>query len=240
MKLPAGCGYNGITVRAGIFVAHGKTEGKVQGHLDDQILPVNQRHQVEIFPHTLAKPLDLADIFGNDAPVELEVGIGKGLFLEHSARQNPHKNYMGIDYARKYFRRARERIEKRPIYNVRLVLTEALTFFQESLPENSISVVHVYYPDPWPKKRHHKRRLFRVEFVEMVARVLVPGGTLFVATDHEDYWEWISDVLEKQNFLQKSNLLPEPPEGLKGLTSFQIKYFKEGRSIFRIGYTKQS
>lgn len=208
--------------------------------MDDPILPIEQRHQVEIFPANMAMPIAFADLFGNNRPVELEIGIGKGLFLEYVARQNPATNYLGIDYARKYFKRAVDRISKRPIYNVRLALTEALSFLRDALTEASLQAVHVYYPDPWPKKRHHKRRLINQDFITEVDRILVPGGTLLMATDHEDYWTWIEDVMNRQTLLAPTGQMPEVPDGLAGLTSFQIKYLKEGRPVFRAGYAKPS
>ena len=85
----------------------------------------------------------------------------------------------------------------------------------------------------------HKRRLFTHQFVAEVHRVLVPGGMFFVATDHADYWQWIQEILHDQTLLKRTDHLPEIPEGLSGLTSFQIKYLKEGRSIFRVGYVKE-
>nr|WP_243435950.1 tRNA (guanosine(46)-N7)-methyltransferase TrmB [Acanthopleuribacter pedis] len=183
-------------------------------------------------------PLNLKDLFGNENPVELEIGIGKGLFITRSGVNHPDTNWIGIEIRRKYLNMARERVEKRPLGNVRLICGEALGFLEEYLPDNSLSVIHVYYPDPWPKKRHHKRRLFGEAFMAQVHRVLKPGGHLLIATDHLGYWEHIQEVLQAQTYLDPAERLPEDPDGATGLTNFAIKYQAEGRQSYRTGYRK--
>lgn len=204
----------------------------------DIIIPANQRVSREIDLDTADKPLDLKAIFGNENPLELEIGIGKGLYLMGAAQNLPEHNFIGIEIRRKYLNMARKRIEKRPIENARLVCGEAHSFVEEFLPDGSLSVLHIYFPDPWHKKRHHKRRLVQKEFIELVHRKLVPGGFLLIATDHQDYFEWITEVLVNQTLLVPGDRLPTPPPGFEGLTNYEIKYQKEGRPIYRTGYQK--
>jgi tRNA (guanine-N7-)-methyltransferase len=206
--------------------------------MKDDILPKEARVSREIDPEALLGKISWSQIYGNDHPVELEIGIGKGLFMASAAKARPEHNFFGIEYARKYFRMAQGRIEKRPLPNVRLVCTEAFSFIEDHIPDGSLHTVHLYYPDPWPKARHHKRRIFTPVFLKLVHDKLIPGGTFLVATDHADYWEWMDERLKAQDFLIPCDRLPEPIEGTKGLTSFQIKYEKEGRSIYRAGYQK--
>ena len=206
--------------------------------MEDVILPVEKRVSRELDLEDAGLPLSLKKVFGNANPVELEIGIGKGYFLMNAALCNPDRNFLGIEIRRKYLNRARQRIEKRPIENIRLVCFEAFQFMEEFLPPQSLAVIHVYFPDPWPKKRHHKRRLFSQEFLALAYRLLQPGGELLVATDHRDYWDWIKSVMEAQDLLEPSPRLPEPVEGTEGLTNYEIKYQREGRPIYRAGYRK--
>ncbi|MDJ0837362.1 MAG: tRNA (guanosine(46)-N7)-methyltransferase TrmB [Acidobacteriota bacterium] len=206
--------------------------------MEEKIIPPAERINRELDLETLAAPLDLAEIFGNDNPLELEIGIGKGLFLLNEARRNPDRNYIGIEIARKYLVKARERVEKRGVPNVRFVNGEAFDFMEKFLSDESLSTIHIYFPDPWPKKRHHKRRLFSDVFIPLAHRKLKPGGLMLIATDHAGYWEWMCEVLEKQTLLVHADRMPEAPDGTAGLTNYEIKYQKEGRTIFRTGYRK--
>lgn len=215
--------------------------------MKELIVPAEERTSCELVPDPNQGPLSLAQIFGNDRPVELEIGIGKGLFLMRSGLAEPTRNFLGIEYARKYLNRARQRIEKRPLPNVRVVHAEAMSFIREYLGDQSLDAVHLYFPDPWPKKRHHKRRIFNLEFLRECHRILKTDGALLIATDHQDYWLWMCEVLAKQDLFSKSDRLPEPPEEAEGLgdfetaglTNYEIKYRREGRQIHRAGYVKQ-
>lgn len=206
--------------------------------MQDQFLPVEKRVSRELILEEDKGPFDLAEVFGNDNPVELEIGIGKGLFILNEARNNPDRNYIGIEIRRKYLNLARERTEKRDVPNVRFVCGEAYSFMEEFLSPNALATIHVYFPDPWPKKRHHKRRLFQDAFMKLAFERLVPGGHMLIATDHAGYWEWIREVLAKQTYLVPVEAVPQTPEGAQGLTNYEIKYIKEGRTIYKTGYRK--
>lgn len=206
--------------------------------IEDIIVPPSERVSRELDLDTILPPLRFDQEFGNDNPVELEIGIGKGLFLQHAAQEHPDRNFVGIEIRRKYLNVAKARIEKRPLANARLVCGEAFEFMEQFLRPDSLSVIHVYFPDPWPKKRHHRRRLFSPDFMAEVNRVLLPGGQLLIATDHYDYWTWITEVLQEQTYLRPCEREPEKPAGADGLTNYEIKYKREGRPIYRCGYEK--
>src|SRR5918993_4955775 len=129
------------------------------------------------------RPLRWAELFGNDNPVELEIGTGKGTFLTEQAKARPEVNFFGIEWANWYFHYAADRLRRNGCVNARMVRAEALYFLDEFVPDESLSVMHVYFPDPWPKKRHHKRRLVQGPFLKQVERVLIPRGRLQVVTD---------------------------------------------------------
>ena len=133
--------------------------------------------------------------FGNPDDVEVEIGIGKGRFLIDAARRNPGTNFFGIERASKYLRIAQDRCLKRGLKNVRLIRADAREFIEFFLPAKSVQAYHLYFPDPWPKKRHHKRRLVNQEFVSEIERTLVLNGRFWLATDHSDYFHFILEVL---------------------------------------------
>src|SRR5215212_6578668 len=144
---------------------------------------------------SLPRPLNWGELFGNDRPVELEIGMGKGTFLTEQAKARPEVNFFGIEWARWFWRYASDRLRRNGCMNARTARVEALFFLSEYVTDASISVLHVYFPDPWPKARHHRRRLIQEPFLKQAQRVLVPGGRLQIVTDHQDYFEQIDQVV---------------------------------------------
>ncbi len=140
-------------------------------------------------------PLDLKTLFGRPGPVHLELGSGKGTFLLNQARINPHFSYFGIEWANEYYRYSVDRMRRWQVENVRILRADGRIFIEQYLPDESIDTFHVYFPDPWPKNRHHKRRFFQPAVIAQVARCLVIGGEIRTATDHAEYFEVIKSVL---------------------------------------------
>ena len=194
----------------------------------------------ELEPYLLAvpeppTPLDWRTVFGNDQPVEVEVGFGKGLFLVNAATACPAVNFVGIEILRKYQLFAATRLVKRGLRNVRLVKADAREFLRECVAAASVQAVHVYFPDPWWKKRHQKRRVFTADFAAQCERVLRPGGLLHLVTDVEEYHGVMTALLAENTRLEA---LPPPEEkapshDLDYLTNFERKFRKEGRAIYR-------
>jgi tRNA (guanine-N7-)-methyltransferase len=184
--------------------------------------------------------LDWQAIFGNDRPVELEVGFGKGLFLLNAARARPDVNFVGVEIERKYQLFAATRLARHRRSNVRVICADARPLLRDWLPAASLQAVHVYFPDPWWKKRHHKRRVFTDEFARECARVLRPGGVLSVATDVEDYAALVREVVAARTPLRE--LPPPQPSAaahdLDYLTNFERKFRKQGKPIWRMHYGK--
>ncbi|HTU18450.1 MAG TPA: tRNA (guanosine(46)-N7)-methyltransferase TrmB [Gemmataceae bacterium] len=185
-------------------------------------------------------PLDWREVFGNDHPVELEVGFGKGLFLLTAAHAHPDVNFVGVEIVRKYQLFTATRLAKRGVHNVRVACADALQLLPRCVATASLQAVHVYFPDPWWKKRHHKRRIFTAEFVAECARVLRGGGQMHVATDVQEYAQVMSTVLAGQPTLHP---LPpaseqEPAHDLDYLTNFERKFRKQGKTIFRMSYER--
>lgn len=180
-------------------------------------------------------PLDWRSVFGNDNSVEIEIGFGKGLFLVSQGAAQPATNFLGIEIERKYVLFTASRITKRQLGNVRVACTDARWFLKERVADASVAALHVYFPDPWWKTRHRKRKLFTREFAEQCARVLMIGGKLHFITDVEAYFAESLEMLKGVAHLQA---LPPPPIDAEGRTNFERKYRLEGRAIHRALYER--
>ncbi len=201
-------------------------------------------------PHTLDSPIafqirkreeqiDWASLFGNDNPVEIEIGCGKGRFVIASAMTYPDVNYVGIERALEYFRIMNKRIMNRGLSNIRVLRDDAADLVRRFVADKSIAAYHIYFPDPWPKRRHNKRRLIKPSFISHVERSLFTGGTLDFATDHEEYYIEATGFLDASNILKRRDELPERVRELGDVrTNYEVKYVAEGRKIHRAVYEK--
>ena len=188
---------------------------------------------------TLPRPLNFAQLFGNDHPVELEIGIGKGTFITEQAKARPDVNFLGIEWARWFWRYSSDRLRRNKCENARTVRAEAMYFLAEFVPSESISVLHIYFPDPWPKKRHHRRRLIQDKFMPLVQRILKPNGRLQVVTDHAEYFEQIEQVIRSSQLqVVDYNRPGSAGEGEFVGTNFERKYQREGRPFYAIAAVK--
>ena len=176
--------------------------------------------------------------FDSPGPFEIEIGCGKGGFLLSRSRANPDLRLLGIEWANKYFRFAADRMARWELTNVRVMRTDAKFFVVNHLPPACIAALHVYHPDPWPKKRHHKRRLFQPDFVEAAVRATEPGGLWLIQSDHEEYFAIIRSLLDPRPELseidwEETNVGTDPDWAG---TNFEVKYARQGRSIHRVAY----
>lgn len=199
------------------------------------------------YPSVLLKPenidsrIDFVRIFGRTGPVHIEIGSGKGTFLVNQARARPDDNFLGIEWARKYYRHAVDRIGRWGLTNVRIIRTDAAVFLADFITDSSVECFHIYFPDPWPKKRHHKRRFISPANMEHLIRCLKTGGQLKIATDHEDYFQVIHELITNQDKgLEEIQFLPTvgADKGEWVGTNFERKYLKDQRSIYTIAVKK--
>jgi len=183
----------------------------------------------------LPRPWDAAAVFGRVAPLEVEVGPGKGLFLRNAAAAHPEVDYLGIEIARRYAQFAAAQLAKRGLPNAVVVCGDAVRVFQEVLPDAVAAAVHIYFPDPWWKKRHKKRRVIRESFVQRIEAVLHPGGTLHLWTDVEEYFQTACDLLAAQTRLDGPYEEPEAPaqHDLDYRTHFERRTRLQGNRVYR-------
>ncbi|KAA9151903.1 tRNA (guanosine(46)-N7)-methyltransferase TrmB [Amycolatopsis acidicola] len=174
-------------------------------------------------------PVDFAEWFGRSAPVLLEIGSGMGETTAQLAAAEPEVNYVAVEVYEAGLGQLMLRAEKLALENLRLLHGDAVILLREHIAPGSLSGVRVFFPDPWPKKRHHKRRLIQPEFVNLVASRLAPGGMLHMATDWANYAEQMLEVCSAEPLLR--NRFPDwaPRPGWRPVTKFERRADEEGR-----------
>ncbi len=184
---------------------------------------------IEVDLNAVTCPLSWTELFGRSEPVDVELGAGKGRFLLEMALTHPGRGFLGVERAYKYHAMVCHRASRRGVTNVRMVRTTAEDLLFRLVAPASVSNLYVLFPDPWPKKRHHKRRLITPEIVEAMRNVLQPGGRLLLKTDHPEYAEVIEDVLGRA----RGWATCDAQAAFSGLplTGFEVKYLEEGRPI---------
>lgn len=185
-------------------------------------------------------PWDPAAWFGRQGPLEVEVGSGKGLFLERFGMRRPEMDFLGIEISHKYARFAAFRSARRGLPNVRVADADGLRVFRELIPTGSLAAVHVYFPDPWWKSRHHKRRVLNEAFVKDIERTLSPGGSLHFWTDVEEYYTSTLEILAANTKLQGPLEVPElsPEDELDYRTHRERRVRLDGDRVFRSEFKK--
>lgn len=195
---------------------------------------------IAVDPIALGKTVDLPALFANDHPVELEIGCGKGAFLLRQAREHPERNYLGIEWANQFYKFAADRMARWGLANVRVMRCDAKPFVMERLPDACLMALHVYHPDPWPKRRHRKRRLLQADFAAAAVRVLRPAGRFAVQSDHAEYFcQMQAVILSRPEFTCvafEDEDFGAAEERVQ--TNYEIKYQREGRPIYRMAVRK--
>ena len=190
---------------------------------------------LELIPESYVEPLDAAKIFGRRAPLQVDLGCGDGSFLAALAQQTPAHDFLGIERLAGRVRSASRKAAALP--NVRVLRVETAYAVRYLLPPDSVSVFHLLFPDPWPKRRHRRRRLFTGEFLDAILSALAPGGCLRIATDQLDYFEEMERLVQSSASLQaerKNGADPLP------VTTFEKKFVATGVPIYRTALWKVS
>ncbi|MFP3089252.1 tRNA (guanosine(46)-N7)-methyltransferase TrmB [Treponema sp. TIM-1] len=177
------------------------------------------------------KVLDFRALFANENPVTVEIGFGMGFATAVIAQKNPEKNYLGIEVFRPGIGRLLWEIEKRGIANIRIIEHDAVEVFTEMVPPASLEGIHLFFPDPWPKKRHHKRRLVKRPFTDLLARRLGPSGYIYMVTDWADYGEWARGELSATPGLVNGYEGFAPPQDWRPRTKFEAKGLQKNHEV---------
>jgi tRNA (guanine-N7-)-methyltransferase len=184
--------------------------------------------------------VNFADIFGNNAPLIIEIGFGNGDSLAKMAAENPEKNYIGIEVHRPGVGHLLMKIEEMQLSNVRIYCHDAIEILEQRVPNENLAGLHLFFPDPWHKKKHHKRRIVRDNFVELLARKLAPNGYFHAATDWENYAEWMLEILNRApNFenLSPTQTFCERPD-YRPLTKFEQRGIRLGHGVWDVMFKR--
>lgn len=185
-------------------------------------------------------PFDPRRAFGRDAPMVLEIGFGNGDHLLARAQAQPEKNFLGVEVHRPGVGRLLLRAEALGLTNLRVACDDAVEVLRDWLPEASLDEVMIYFPDPWPKKRHHKRRLIQPELAHRVASRLKPGGILRLATDWADYATHMLAVLNAETLLRNESpaggFIPRPPD--RPATKFEQRGERLGHPVRDLAFRR--
>jgi len=205
--------------------------------------PGQQRAYAELMPRFgipySPHPLDFAQAFGRRAPVVAEVGFGMGETTARIATQNPQTNYLGIEVHAPGVGSLLKQVGEAGLENVRVVRHDAVEVMREMIPAASLTAIHVFFPDPWPKKRHHKRRLIQPPFAELAASRIAPGGYLHVATDWQEYAEHVLEVLRATLSLANTAADFAPRPATRPETKFERRGLKLGHGVWDIVFTRK-
>lgn len=186
-------------------------------------------------------PIDFATAFGRMAPVHLEIGFGNGDAIASMAAAHPENNYFGIEVHRPGVGGLMRRCAAERLENVRVMSSDAKEVLEKQIPANSLAAAYLFFPDPWPKKRHHKRRLVQPELVALLRERMAIGGVLRLATDWKDYAEQMLAVLsadpELENLAGAGKYAERPPE--RPLTRFEHRGLRLGHGVWDLAFRRQ-
>ena len=185
-------------------------------------------------------PLDLDRAFGRAAPKILEIGFGMGETTARIAASHPQNDYLGIEVHTPGVGGLLKRVEELVLGNVRVIQHDAVDIIESMIPAASLDGVHVFFPDPWPKKRHHKRRLIQPPFVTLLASRMKPGGYLHIATDWEDYARQILEVLSAEPLLANTADGFAPRPEWRPLTKFEARGLRLGHRVWDIVFRRRA
>lgn len=183
-------------------------------------------------------PLDLAAAFGRNAPTILEIGFGMGRTTAEIAAAHPQNNYLGVEVHTPGVGSLLKEIQTRGLDNIRLIQHDAVEVLTHMLADGTLAGIHIYFPDPWPKKRHHKRRLIQSELVALLVRKLAPGGYLHCATDWEDYALQMLEVLNAETGLKNTADGFAPRPQWRPVTKFEQRGLKLGHGVWDLLFEK--
>lgn len=214
--------YSSRTIRS--FVVRG---GRMSAAQEAAWTELSPRY---VLPYT-ASSLDPVAVYGNTQPLVIEIGFGMGKATWMIAKDNPDINYLGIEVHRPGVGRLLWEMREHEIDNIRIIEHDAVEVLETMLPKGSVSAFHIFFPDPWPKKKHHKRRLVRRPFTDLLASRLTPGGYLYFVTDWAEYGDEALVELSATTGLKNRFESFAPPQSWRPETKFERKGLERAHSI---------
>jgi tRNA (guanine-N7-)-methyltransferase len=186
-----------------------------------------------ILPVSILERLSFTGIFPKEQPVEVELGAGDGSFLVQYAALNPQHNFVGVERLLGRLRKIDRKGRRGALQNLRVMRLEATYFIQYQLPKDSVTAIHIYFPDPWPKRKHRKNRLVQTGFPELCAEVLKQDGVVYLRTDDADYFQQMQEVFGSCALFKEV----ETPQSLQTvITDFERGFLSEGVQTNRAAY----
>ena len=182
----------------------------------------------EFVPEDYFARLEPSEIFDNDAPLEVDLGSGDGSYTLALAEHYPGRNFLAVERLLGRVKKTCRGASERGLSNLKVLRLESAYTAEWLLPRHSVSRLHLVCPDPWPKAKHHRRRMIQQNFLETVHQLLVPGGVFIFKTDHEEYFEWSEEELAK---FPKLKVTPFPKENFDPKSDFQLQWEAEGKSL---------
>jgi tRNA (guanine-N7-)-methyltransferase len=180
--------------------------------------------------------LNFEILFQRQADTVLEIGFGMGDSLVQMASDSPELNYIGIEVHRPGVGSLLASVEENQINNIRVINHDAVEVLQQVIPDQSLDAIQIFFPDPWPKKKHHKRRLIKASFVELLTKKINSNGRLHIATDWKDYAEWIEKIMKNNSTFAK---LPENTLHNRSITKFEKRGIDLGHGVWDMIYAKK-
>jgi tRNA (guanine-N7-)-methyltransferase len=193
--------------------------------------PVPQNLNIEL--RSILEPLNITEYFPKTQPLEVELGCGDASFLVNYATAHPEHNFIGVERLGGRIRKLDRKGRRAGLTNLRGVRIESGYFLEYLMPPKSAAALHIYFPDPWPKRKHLKNRFINDRFTEIAQRVLTPGGIVYLRTDHEDYFEQMKSVFAASTNFRE---VETPPELASVLTDFETEFLKQGLKTRRAAY----
>ncbi|MCR5761861.1 MAG: tRNA (guanosine(46)-N7)-methyltransferase TrmB [Treponema sp.] len=204
---------------------------------DSERRSYDELHQVWCIPFEY-KTINFADIFGNTNPVTMEIGFGMGQATAIIASENPDMNYLGSEVHIPGIGRLLSDIKHRQLKNLFIIEHDALEILETMIPDDSISAFHIFFPDPWPKKKHHKRRLMQRPHTDLLVQKLAPGGYIYFATDWDEYAESALEELSQTQGIHNKYMKYAPHQEWRPRTKFEQKGIDAGREIHELFFLK--
>jgi tRNA (guanine-N7-)-methyltransferase len=210
---------------------------------EGRMTQAQQRALEELLPlygvADIDRPIDLDTLFPRSAPRYLEIGFGMGMSLIKMAEGNPDNDYLGIEVHRPGVGSVLIKVHEKQLQNLKVINHDAVAVLQQAIPENSLDGIYLFFPDPWPKKKHHKRRIVQQGFVERVYRCLKPGGILHMATDWEDYALYMLQVMAgAAGFSNTAGAARYATRGQRPETKYEHRGLRLGHGVWDLVFMK--